>query len=231
MHLTDTRCSNRIRVMKIVIFRTNETISLIEMSTFLRDVSQISALVQMLLLLLTMFTGIPGVYTQDKGFMFISDNFCTKQLLAGLFMVTTLPSWILLACSISLDENVVKRKMLIGLLATPFPIGIGIVFFSLCTTPVMHYVYVNLFVLTVASIHLTIALTAKHFIFLQVYSILLIGTSISGVCFMTFALITPVGRPSVERNVAVIAEYIAVSGFIVCNSLCIDRIKEHIDGQ
>lgn len=198
----------------------------IELVGLIRDISHVTACLQLVILLFIMLTGIPGVYTQDDGFMYISDNFCTKKVLAGLFVFATLPSWVLLACSVSMEKDPVRRHLLLLLISTPFPIGIGIVFFSLCTNPGLHYVYVNLFVMTVASVHLAVASTARHFVYSQLYFVLLVCTSIAGLVFVLFAVIGT--GPGTSRNVAVISEYIAVGGFIFCNSLTSDRIHEHI---
>jgi hypothetical protein len=212
--------------IRIFLTRTGESVCRKDMISLMRDISHITASIQMLLLLLTMFVGYPGVYLEGQGFMYISDNFCTKKLLAGLFVFATLPSWVLLACSVSMEKDIGRRKLLLLLISTPFPIGIGIVFFSLCTTPGLHYVYVNLFVATVATVHFAVAHTAGHFNFLQIYFVVLMCTTIAGGLFVLFALIER--GPGVYRNAAVISEYVAVGGFIFCNSLCNDRIREHI---
>ena len=212
--------------MRILINQTGEKIQVADMMCLLQDVSQISACVQMILLLMVMFIGHPGVYLEDYGFMYISDNFCNKQVMAGLFMISTLPSWVILACSVSMEVDPVRRKLLLLLISTPFPIRIGIVFFSLCTAPSLHYIYVNLFVGSVATVHIAVALTAGHIEFVQTYFALLLVTSVSGIIFLILALIEK--GPGVARNVAVVCEYIGVIGFILSNGLSTDRVREHL---
>jgi hypothetical protein len=219
---------NSLHVMRMLLSTEWNTIPRNDMLTLIRYISRITALLQFSLLLLTMLTGTPGLYLEDKGFMYISDNFCTKDILAGLFMTATLPTWILLACSVSMETGPIKRIILLRCIAIPLPIGIGIVFFPICTTHTMHYVYVNLFVLTIAGVQFVVARTAKHFVFLQVYFVIVVGTTIAGVIFGVFAVIAPSNILSTWRNISVIAEYIAICGFIYCNSLCADRVEEHI---
>jgi hypothetical protein len=90
----------------------------------------------------------------------------------------------------------------------------------------MHYIYVNVFVATIACIHITVAYTARHFKFIQCYSIIVVGTAICGAMFMFLALAEH--GMGLRRDMAVIMEYISIIGFIVLNSLSVDRIEEHI---
>lgn len=216
---------NSLTTLKTLVYQTGEKIEKADMMCLMQDISQIAACCQLVLLLLVMFVGEPGVYLSGYGFMYISDNFCNKKVLAALFMISTLPSWIILACSVSLEKDVVRRKCLLFLISIPFPIGIGIVFFSLCTAPSLHYVFVNLFVGAVATVHIAVARTAGHVDFLQTYSALLVITSVSGMVFLVLALIEK--GPGPARNIAVISEYIGVFGFILSNGLSTDRVREH----
>jgi hypothetical protein len=212
--------------MKACCRSTGPKVAQSDLLLLLRDIAWSTALLQLILLLLVMMVGTPGVYTTDKGFMYISDNFCTKKALSFLFILSTLPTWSLLACSISLESSVVTRTILLGFMSVPFPTGIGIVVFSLCEAPPLHYTYVNIFVGTVAVIHLTVAYTASHFEFLQYYSIIVVGTAMCGLVFLVLATMgTSIG---ITRDTAVIMEYISVIGFIVLNGLSVDRIQEHI---
>ena len=218
--------SNSLTALRIILNQTREKIETADAMCLLQDVSQISAFVQMVLVFMVMFVGQPGIYLTDAGFMYISDNFCNKRVLAALFMISTLPSWVILACSVALEKDPVTRKCLLLLIATPFPIGIGIVFFSLCEAPSLHYIYVNLFIGSIATVHIAVARTAGHIDFIQTYFALLVVTSVSGVIFLTLALIEK--GPGVVRNVAVICEYIGVIGFILSNGLSTDRVREHL---
>jgi len=192
----------------------------------LRYVAWCTSIVQLLLLVLIMTIGEPGIYTADMGFRYVSDNFCTKKILSLLFMVSTVPTWTILACSVALESNKVTRNVLLWLMSIPLPTGIGIVVFSLCETPVLHYVFVNVFVGTIACIHITVAYTARHFKFMQCYSVIVVGTAICGTMFMFLALEeTGMGA---RRDIAVIMEYISIVGFIILNGLSVDRIDEHI---
>ena len=199
----------------------------LEMLNFMRDISLISAFCQLILLIIVMFTGDPGIFQKERGFMYISDNFCSKQLIAALFMIATIPTWALLACSVALEVDKPRRKKVLALISLPFPLGIGIVFFSICTTPNLHYVYVNAFVASVGGVHYVVASTAGHVLFLQTYFGLLIGTAICGLIFMVLAFSE--NEAGIQRNSAVIAEYLAITGFIVLNSFTADRIQEHVD--
>ena len=218
--------SNSVTTMYNLMYQTGNHIEKVDLLCLMQDISQVAACCQIILLMLVMFTGNPGVYMQGVGFMYISDNFCSKKFLAAMFMISTFPSWVVLACSVALEKDVVRRKLLILLISTPLPIGIGIVFFSLCTTPGLHYVFVNVFVVAVATIHMAVAHTAKHVEFLQTYCALVVTTSVSGLCFLILALVEK--GPSTSRDVAVICEYIAVCGFIIANSLSTDRVREHV---
>jgi hypothetical protein len=192
-----------------------------------RDIAAIASLIQLVLLAFVMFTGEPGVYQEEFGLMYISDNFCKKPILAALFFISTLPSWTLLACSVALEKNIYRRNLILALIALPLPLGMGVVFFSICNNQVLHYIYVNLFVFATATVHLVITKTAGHFVFLQSYFFLLVGTSIVGAVFLLLAV---GGRaPSMRRDAAVVFEYLAMSGFIILNSLSADRIREHIN--
>lgn len=197
-----------------------------EMLAFMQDVAHVSAFMQMLFLVLVLFAGAPGVYVDGTGMMFISDNFCTKTATATLFMLSTLPTWVLLACSVALESNPHIRRLLIWVISIPLPVGIGIVLFSLCKTPTLHYVYVNIFVASVGFVHLAVAYTALHVQFLQTYYGLLVCTALCAACFVVLALFEH--TPSTERNVAVILEYLAVAGFIILNGFTTDRVREHM---
>jgi hypothetical protein len=192
----------------------------------LRYIAWYTSATQFLLLVIIMSVGTPGTYTEHHGFFYISDNFCTKKILSIAFMLSTLPTWALLACSISLEPTKWKRTSLLVLMSVPLPTGIGIVLFSLCETPGLHYTYVNLFVGTTACIHITVGYTARHFKFVQCYSALVFGTAICGIVFIALAMFET-GKGS-RRDSAVIMEYVSVTGFIVLNSLSVDRIAEHL---
>ena len=194
---------------------------------FMRDVALVSAICQFVLLLLVMFTGDPGIFQKERGFMYISDNFCSKQTMAALFMIATIPTWILLSCSVALEVDARRRNKVLAIISLPLPLGFGIVFFSICTTPNLHYVYVNAFVASVGGVHYVVACTAGHVTFLQNYFGLLIGTALCGLIFMTLAFSQ--NEPGIQRNTAVISEYLAITGFIVLNSITADRIREHVD--
>jgi hypothetical protein len=219
--------SNSLTALRIILNQTGEKVEIVDVMCLLQDISHVAACVQIILLFMVMFVGQPGIYHEDFGFMYISDNFCNKRVLAALFMISTLPSWVILACSVSMEKDPVRRKCILWLISTPFPIGIGIVFFSLCTSPSLHYIYVNLFVGCIATVHIAVARTAGHVDFLQTYSALLIVTFVSGVIFLVLALVEK--GPGAIRNVAVICEYIGVIGFILSNGLSTDRVREHVN--
>ena len=197
-----------------------------DMLIYMRYISRVSSAVQMSLLLLVMFAGVPGLYDTDEGFMYISDNFCSSNMLAGLFMLSTLPTWSLLACSVATEQDIWKQRVSIWLIALPLPFGVGIVFFSICVNPLMHYVYVNAFIGSVGCVHLTVAYTADHFEFIQTYAFLTTTTAICGIGFMCLALFSD--GPGVMRDTAVLMEYTSVIGFIILNSFSADRIREHM---
>lgn len=181
----------------------------------------------MVLLLAVMFSGTPGIYIRKRGLMFLSDNFCTKAALATLFILSTIPTWVVLTCSVTLEKTKSrKRWWLLFIMALPVSTGLGIVFFSLCTTPILHYLYVNVFAISVGSVHLVVALTARHTEFYQSYYVLLLGSAICTLAFILFARIAT--GPGTARNTAVVMEYLATIGFIFLNGLSADRISEHI---
>ena len=205
---------------------TDPPFSLEDVLNKMQRISRYSAATQMLLLLAITFSGLPGIYAPLWGLMYLSDNFCTKPALGTLFIIATMPTWVLLTCSLALETADWKRRFLVFIMALPMSTGLGIVFFSLCETHALHYVYVNTFVGSVGCIHLALTLTSKHTEFLQAYYILLGGTT---VCSLSFVLLAAIATaPGVARNVAVSMEYSAVIGFIMLNSLSADRIKEHI---
>ncbi len=198
-----------------------------EILRVLRHVALSTSVLQFVLLLAIMIVGDPGIYTKRHGFMYVSDNFCTKKIISVAFMLSTLPTWALLACSISLEASPWKRIFLLLLMSIPLPTGIGIVIFSLCETPSLHYAYVNLFVGTIACIHVTVGYTARHFKFIQCYSAILFGTAVCGTLFLIFA-VGEVGK-GIRRDSAVILEYVSITGFIILNALTVDRIGEHLN--
>jgi hypothetical protein len=218
-------------VMQTVETQTHiESIFSIEaMLDTMQRVSRYTALIQMMLLLAITFTGTPGLYMTEMGMMYVSDNFCTKPALGTLFIIMTLPIWVVLTCSLALEPSAWKRRCLLFIMSLPTSTGLGIVFFSLCETHYLHYAYVNTFVLSVGGIHLALTLTTEHIKFLQSYYILLIGSSSFSLVFVIFAGIET--GPGVARNMAVIMEYLSVVGFILLNSLSADRIREHIRDQ
>jgi hypothetical protein len=114
-------------------------------------------------------------------------------------------------------------------MSLPMSTGLGVVFFSLCETHYLHYLYVNTFVASVGCIHLILTITAPHIKFLQAYYILLATTSICSLCFVLFAAMANIPGPI--RNVAVTMEYMAVVGFVILNYLAVDRIREHISPE
>jgi hypothetical protein len=218
-----------IKTMKLLYDCIHEPSTILTQSDMLHvltSIATLSAWIQFIMLCLVMFVGPPGVYQEGLGLMYISSNFCTKSVLGSFFMIFTLPTWALLACSVSLVKNNRKRNMILWVISLPLPVGIGIIMFSLCDTPFFHYAYVNAFVGTIALVHIVVAATAKHFLFIQTYSFLLLTTALCGVGFVLFALIET--GPGVKRNTAVVFEYISVIGFITLNSLATDRIREHI---
>ena len=215
-----------LKSLKMYLKKRGDEVTRNEMFNLMRDLSLIGAFMQLLLLTIVMVTGHPGIFLKERGFMYISDNFCTKQILGTLFMISTLPTWILLACSVSLETDQIKRNMILAIISLPLPLGLGIVFFSICITPGIHYVYVNAFVASIAGVHLVVAATAGHFVFLQSYFIILAGSALCGVLFISLAFTAQ--EHTMQRNAAVIFEYLAVTGFIVLNSLAADRVREHI---
>ena len=205
---------------------TDPPFSLEDVLNKMQRIAWYSAATQMLLLLTITFSGLPGIYAPVKGLMYISNNFCTKPALGTLFIISTLPTWVLLTCSLALEPSNFKRRCLIFIMSLPMSTGLGIVFFSLCETHAMHYVYVNTFVGSVGCIHLALTLTTRHTEFLQAYYILLGGTT---VCSLSFVLLAGIATtPGVTRNAAVSMEYLAVIGFVLLNSLSADRIEEHV---
>ena len=193
----------------------------------MRNVAISSSITQFVLLIVVMFTGYPGVYLKGEGFMYISDNFCYKQWAAILFMLSTLPTWVILSCSVALETDPVKRFSVLFMISLPLPLGVGIALFSICTIPTLHYIYVNAFVLSVAFVHLIVTTTARHFRFLQTYVLIVVVSSLCGVSFMVLAVSTD--QPGIQKNTAVILEYISMFAFIVLNSLSADRVREHVD--
>jgi hypothetical protein len=197
-----------------------------KMFDIMRDVAFTSAVLQLGLLVLVMFTGHPGVFVQGTGFMYISDNFCSKKALAALFMLSTFPTWVLITFSIALQCKK-RRTIILAIISLPLPLGMGIVFFSVCETTNLHYVFVNAFITSVGVVHIVVATTASHFKFLQSYFVLLVGSALCGILFMVLAFTA--NEPGTQRNSAVILEYFSVTGFIILNSLATDRVREHIE--
>lgn len=196
------------------------------MECVLQSVSRYTAATQFVLLLAIMFTGSPGLYMAEDGMEYISSNFCTKPALATLFITSTLPTWVVLSCSFAFEQSLSKRRALLFLMALPMSTGLGIVFFSLCETHWMHYVYVNTFAASVGMVHMTIAFTANHSKFYQTYYVLLLVTSTSSLLFVVGAALS--SGPGGVQDFAVLMEYIAMVGFVALNSLSADRLREHI---
>lgn len=206
--------------------RSGDTVSQDDMLVCMQDVAHAAAALQLLFLALVLFAGAPGLYTEKMGLMYISDNFCTKTVLGTFFMLCTIPTWVLLACSVAMEKDPWKRGLILWVISIPLPMGLGIVFFTLCRNPVLHYIYVNLFVTSVGFVHLAVAYTALHLEFLQTYFLLLSCTAACAACFVVLAFFEQ--TPSTERDAAVILEYLAVVGFIILNGLSTDRIREHL---
>ena len=218
---------HNVQTLKAIFFTNGPKVATAQVLLTLQDVARWTSATQLFLLVLIMTIGTPGMYTTRHGFMYVSDNFCTKKVLSTAFILSTLPTWALLACSISLEQVKWKRTVMLILMAIPLPTGIGIVMFSVCEIPGIHYAYVNLFVGTIACIHITVGYTAKHFKFIQCYSILVFGSAICGLLFILLAM--DENGKGTRRDTAVIMEYIAVTGFIVLNALSVDRIREHLN--
>ena len=234
--------TTRIAVMVNVCSRTTRRrVHYDDMLRFLADVAHLSALLQLSVLVLIMASGHPGIYVRGIGFMYVSNNFCHQQFLASLFIVSTLPSWALLACSVcrvgmpqrgqpqtpgTLGSRNLRRWFTLWLLALPLPMGLGVVLFPICSTRIMHYVYVNGFVFAVGSVHLVVAYTGDNVAFIRMYPALVIGTALCGACFMILALFEQ--QRGLGRDLASMFEYAAVLGFVFINYLSCDRIREHI---
>ena len=213
-------------ILKKLTSRMHESVSHTEVMNMIREVSIASAVLQMLLFLLIMFTGTPGIYTKRRGLMYISNNLCHTRVLSTCFMLSTIPTWVILACSVSKEIIVYRRRCTLILISIPFPLGIGIVMFDWCSNPVIHYVYVTGFVIAIALVHIVVAKTARHVNFLQSYAFLLVGTAVCGISFLAVSMSETM--PGIQRNVGVISEYLTTIGFILLNSLSTDRINEHI---
>jgi hypothetical protein len=218
--------TNTIQILTEIFYLNRPRRPHAEVLLALRDVAWSTSATQFLLLLWIMSVGTPGIYTTRHGFMYISDNFCTKKILSIAFMLSTLPTWALMACSISLEPSQFRRTTLLILMSIPLPTGIGIVLYSLCEIPGLHYTYVFFFVGTITCIHVTVGYTASHFKFIQYYSAIVFGTAICGMLFMALALIED-GK-GFGRDFAVVMEYVSVTGFIILNALSVDRIREHL---
>jgi hypothetical protein len=197
-----------------------------DMLRLLADVSYLSAILQLSTLVLIMASGHPGIYVRGVGFMYVSNNFCHQQFLAALFILFTVPSWALLACSICRVESLWS----LWLLALPLPMGLGVVLFPICSTVWMHYFFVNGFVFAVGSVHLVVAYTGNNVAFIRMYPAIVIGTAVCGAIFMVFALLDALLHEGhgILRDIATILEYAAVLGFVFINSVSCDRIREHI---
>jgi len=206
------------------IFRPIETQKLIRFLTF---IAYGSGFVQLGLFLIIMAVGRPGIYSEPHGFMYLSDNFCEKKLLGIIFILSTLPSWTLLAFSIALEENIIRRRILLFIISTPIPTGFGVVLFTICSTPGLHYTFVNAYVFSVGCSHFAVYYTSKSFVYLQMYSVLIFMTALSGLVFLLFALFCE--STGLPRNISVVAEYISILGFVVLNCFAADRIHEHIE--
>jgi hypothetical protein len=197
------------------------------MEGVLTSVSRYTALTQFVLLSAIMFTGTPGIYTTDDGFEYISSNFCTKPALAALFIASTLPTWGVLTCSVACEPSITRQRALVFVMALPMSTGLGIVFFSLCETHFMHYMYVNTFAASVGCVHLAVACTANHSAFYQAYYVLLLTTSVSSLFFIIGAAVS--SGPGSLNDFAVLMEYVAMVGFVMLNSLSADRVREHVN--
>ena len=204
-------------------FRPIETQKLIRFLTF---IAYGSGFVQLGLFLIIMAVGKPGIYSETFGFMYLSDNFCEKKVLGLLFIFCTLPSWTLMAFSISMEERAIRRKILLFIISTPIPTGLAVVLFTICSTPGLHYTFVNVFVFSIGCSHFAVYYTSKSFVYLQMYSALIALTALSGVTFLLFALFSD--SKGMSRDISVVAEYISILGFVVLNCFAADRIHEHI---
>ena len=240
--------TTRFAVLVSVCSRTaRRTVHYNDMLRFLADVAHFSALLQFAVLVLIMTGGHPGVYVRGIGLMYVSNNFCHQQFLASLFIVSTLPTWALLACSVCrvglprkgqpqtlgiLNRGNLRRWFTLWLLALPLPTGLGVVLFPICSRVALHYAYVNGFVVAIGSVHLVVAYTGDNVAFIRMYPTLVVGTALCGACFMVLALLgskfASKEEPSMVRDIACMLEYAAVLGFVFINSLSCDRIREHI---
>jgi hypothetical protein len=213
-------------IWKQLIFSKNQILQRSEAMIIIRQVVSVSAVLQLIFFVLLMLTGTPGIYSQTKGLMYISNSLCHAQVFALFFMLSTIPTWLIMACSVSMETRPWRRRCTLWLIAIPFPAGIGILLFNWCVSPVIHYVYVIVFVVAVSSVHISVAGLARHFIFLQRYFFLMIWTAVFGISFLALAMSET--SPGIHRNIAVIAEYCTTFGFILLNSLAADRIHEHV---
>jgi hypothetical protein len=209
---------------KRFVFRPIETHRLIRFLTF---IAYGAGFLQLGLFLIIMAVGKPGIFSESQGFMYLSDNFCEKKVLGLIFIFSTLPSWTLMAFSIAMEENVLRRKILLFIISTPIPTGLAVVLFTICSTPGLHYTFVNAFVFSVGCSHFSIYYTSKSFVYFQAYTLLLVTTALSGLIFLLFALFSD-SRGS-SRDISVLAEYVSILGFVVLNCFAADRIYEHIE--
>lgn len=188
--------------------------------------SKFAAAVQLATLCLVIFFGEPGLVNASTGrLMYISDNLHTKPGLGTLFFMSFIPSWMVLACSVSFLAAW-TQALLIFFMSMSVSAGFAITFYTMYNHSTLHYIAVGFFVASIALTHLLTTLTANHFKFMQRYVWVLVLTACCGVAFIAITLSI---RTAFWHDLGAILEYTAMLGFIWINSMSTDRVREHLE--
>jgi len=207
------------------------TVSLSDIIAFFKSTAWYSAVASGIITLFIMFpfTGPPGVF-QDGRIRYVSDNLAEKEALGAILVGCTIPTWIILACSLhnvkqlfGLSQDTV-HFILLNIMALPVSTGFGLVFFTITRFESLHYIFTTIFVVSIGIVHLLVNYTAEHCNHQRWYLPVMYLGAVSGVLFLVLAIIPN----NISQSVSAVFEYICVVAFLLLNSRAGQRVEDHM---
>lgn len=207
------------------------TVHLDDIILFFKSTAWYSAVASGILILFIIFpfTGPPGVF-QDDRIRYVSDNLAEKEALGAILVGCTIPTWMILACSLHNAKEVFGLSkdtvhfILLNLMSLPVSTGFGLIFFTITRFEILHYIFTTIFVVSIGVVHLLVNYTAEHSDHQRWYLPVMYLGALSGVLFLVLAIIPN----NISQSVSAVFEYICVVAFLLINSRAGQRVEDHM---
>jgi len=207
------------------------TVHLSDIILFFKSTAWYSAVASGISILFVIFpfTGPPGVF-QDGRIRYVSDNLAEKEALGAIVIFCTIPTWVILACSLHNVKEVFGLSVdtvhfiLLNIMALPVSTGFGLIFFTITRFETLHYVFTTIFVVSIGVVHLLVNYTAEHSNHQRWYLPVMYLGAVSGVLFLVLAIIPN----NISQSVSAVFEYICVIAFLLINSRAGQRVEDHM---